>query len=170
VLPHQLHDAGPHRQHLRHLWPAQVEVAVRQPEVLAHLDAILDRERRRLGRVQHLEPGRGDLDLAGGELGVLHTVGTGAHPAGHPDDILAPQLLGTGVRLGRVFGVEYDLHHAVAVAKVDEGDAAVVAPMGHPSAQGHLGPGVGGTQDAAGVGSHGGSHRGHLIRSSRRVA
>ena len=95
VLPHQLHDAGPHRQHLRHLGPAQVEVAVREPEVLAHLDAVLDRERRRLGRVQHLELGRGDLDLTGGEVGVLHAVGTGAHRAGHPDDVLAPQLLGT---------------------------------------------------------------------------
>ena len=81
-----------------------------------------------------------------------------------------PSFWAAGVRLGRVLGMEHDLHHAVAIAQVDEGDAAVVAAVGHPAAQGHLGPGVGGTEFAAGVGSHGGSHRGHLIRSSRRVA
>ena len=48
-----------------HRRAAQVEVAVPQPQHLVDVDAVVERERRRLGLVQHLERGRADLDLAG---------------------------------------------------------------------------------------------------------
>ena len=125
----------PHREHLRHLRSAQVEVAVAQPQVLARLDAILDRERRRLRRVQHLERRGAHLDLAGREVGVVHAVGAGPHRARDADDVLGAEALGGGVRLGGVLGMEHHLHDALTVAQVDEGHAAVIAPMRDPAAE-----------------------------------
>ena len=54
-------------------------------------------------------------------------------------------------------GVEHDLDDALPVAQVDEDDAAVVAAVGHPAAQGDLGPFVAGPETAGVMGSH--AHR-----------
>ena len=50
--------------------PAQVDVAVAEPDGLVDLGALVERERDRLGRRQHLDRAVLELDLAGGELGV----------------------------------------------------------------------------------------------------
>ena len=54
----------------------------------------------------------------------------------------APSSWAAACAVGRILGMEHDLHHALAVAQVDEGDAAVVAAAGHPAAEDHLGVGV----------------------------
>ena len=52
--------------------PAQVEVAVLEAQRLVDLGVgLVDRERRRLGRREHVDRARAQLDLARGELGVL---------------------------------------------------------------------------------------------------
>ncbi len=53
--------------------------------------------------------------------------GRSADGAGHADDPLAAQVLRDSVRLGGLLRVEDDLHDALAIAQVDERDAAVVA-------------------------------------------
>ena len=87
--------------------------------------------------------GRHHLDLAGREVGVLHAFGPQARTApDDPHDVLGAESLRGGVRLGRVLGVEDDLHDALAVAEVDEGHAAVVAAVRHPPAEGDVLPRV----------------------------
>ena len=53
----------------------QVEVAVLEARLLADLDVLVDRERQRGGGAEHLDLGGDDLDLAGGEVGVLVALG-----------------------------------------------------------------------------------------------
>ena len=50
---------------------AQVKVAVAQARLLADGDVLVDREGQRRGLGKHLKVGDGDLDRAGGQLGVL---------------------------------------------------------------------------------------------------
>ena len=57
-----------HDEVLLQLRAAQVEVAVLEPQLLVGVDVVLDRERRRLGRREHLDLVDPDLDLAGREL------------------------------------------------------------------------------------------------------
>ena len=107
---------------------AQVDVAVAQADgLVGGLDAVVDRERRRLGRVEHLDRAVADLDLAGGQVGVDGALGPGPHRAGDPHDVLVAQVVGA---------VDDALHDAGAVAEVDEGEVlAVLAPAGDPAAE-----------------------------------
>jgi hypothetical protein len=66
-----------------------------------------------------------DLDLAGGRLGLALPSGAG-DLAGDLEAVLAAQA----VRDGLV--ADDDLDHAAGLAQVEERDAAVVAPAGHP--------------------------------------
>ena len=59
---------------------AQVEVAVAQARLLADLDVLVDLERQGRRLAEHLEPGGDDLDVAGGQVGVLVAGGTYATP------------------------------------------------------------------------------------------
>ena len=154
VLAHQPHDVRAHRQHLRHLGTTEVEVAEAQPQILAGLDAVLDRERRCLGGVQHLERGCCDLDVSGREVGVLHAVGPSSHGADDTHHVLGPEPLRGGMGVGRVFGMEDDLDDALTVAQVDERHAPVVAAVSHPPAERHAPAVVAGSQLAAGVRPH----------------
>ena len=81
VLADRADHPVPERQHLPHLRAAQVEVAVLEPEVLVGFGPVLDRERRRVGLRQDLEPGRSDLDLARVQLRVDHAGGPRADHA-----------------------------------------------------------------------------------------
>ena len=68
--------------------------------------------------------------------------------------------------------MEHQLDEALAVAQVQERDAAVVALAPDPAAEGDLGSDVLRTQLAARVRSHGGSHVGHRhsVQGSSRVS
>ena len=67
----ELDDAVAGDDVLVHRLAAQVEVAVLQAQELVDVGLFVDVEGRRLGGVQDLRFGDADLDLAGGELGVL---------------------------------------------------------------------------------------------------
>ncbi len=78
-----------------HALAPQVEVAVFQAQVLVDVAALaVDHEGRRLGRVQHLQLGDADFDVAGGHLGVVHALGAQADRAFDLDDEFAAQRLG----------------------------------------------------------------------------
>ena len=129
---------------------AQVEVAVREPHLLPHLDVLVDRERQRRGGAEHLDAavgGRDDLDLAGGQVGVLVALGAGGDLAGDLQAVLRAQV----VRDRLV--ADHHLHDAGRLAQVDEGDAAVVAPAGHPAGEGDGLSDVLGAQAACVVGA-----------------
>ena len=92
---------------------AQVEVAVLEAGLLADLAAlvagrVVDGERERVGGREHLDLGRDDLDLAGGEVGVLVALLARDDLA---DDLQA-ELAAEAVRDGLV--AHDDLHHAAA--------------------------------------------------------
>ena len=84
---------------------------------------------------EDLDLGGAQLDLAGGELVVLHAreaLGDGAADAHH---VLAADALGDGVGLGRVGIVDDDLGDAVAVAQVEEDELAEVAAAVDPAGE-----------------------------------
>ena len=153
VLAHQPHDVRAHRQHLRHLGTTEVEVAEAQPQILTGLDAVLDRERRCLGGVQHLERGCRDLDVSGREVGVLHAVGPSSHGA---DGAPRPRPRAAARRHGRRqrLRMEDDLDDALTVAQVDERHTPVVTAVSHPPAERHAPAVVAGSQLATGVRPH----------------
>ena len=107
------------------------------------VDLVVHRQRQRRGLGEHLQLGRGHLDLAGGQVRVL----VARRAAGHLAGDLHAELVAQRVR---VLLAEHHLDHAGGVAQVDEDDAAVVAPAGHPPGERHRRAGVARAQ-AAGV-------------------
>ena len=117
---------------------------------------VLDLEGRGLGGVEDLDLRGQDLDLAGGEALVGHALGPHADGAGNLDRPLGADRLGAGEGLGtRELGVEGDLGHALAVAQVDEDEAAVIAAVPDPAGEHDLLADVLGAQLCAAMGMHG---------------
>ena len=134
---------------LLHRRAAQVEVAVAQPQTFVGAGVISDVERRRAGGVEDGHGGGLHFHLAGGHRRVGGAGRARLHLAPNLHHPLLPQLVGNAGRLPMQFRVADHLHHAGAVAQVDEDDAAVVAAAGHPPGQGYFRPGVAQTQRAA---------------------
>lgn len=77
---------------MRHFRPAQIEVAILQPQFLVHLAGrvwIVHRERQHVGGVEHLKRLGDDFDLAGGNLGIGRSRRTQPHQAGDGHDTFA---------------------------------------------------------------------------------
>ena len=76
-----------------------------------------------------------DLDLAGDEVGIDRALG--ARPHDGPSTAMQNSLRSfSASREGRgTVRIEDDLHQALAIAQVDEDDAAVVAPAVDPAHQ-----------------------------------
>jgi hypothetical protein len=135
----------------RRALPAQVEVAVAQPHLLAGLDVLVELERQRRRLVQHLDPLGDDLDLAGRQLRVLVARRPAADHAGHPEAVLGAQ------RVRDLLVPDHHLDDARGVPQVEERHPAVIAPPGHPTGQHDGLSGVVGAQGAGLVGAqHGG--------------
>ena len=117
-----------------HRGPAEVEVAILEPQLLVGLGPVHLEGRRGRGVVddQLLDP---DLDRAGLELGVLLAGQAGCDGPLDADDVLVAQLAGAGLELCAGFGLEDDLGDPVTVAQIDEHQAAEVAPGVHPAVQ-----------------------------------
>jgi hypothetical protein len=131
--------------------PAQVEVPVPQPRLLADLDVLVDLERQRGRAVEHLDGVGDDLDLAGRQGGVLVALGPAPQLAGDPQHVLGAQV----VRDGLV--PDDHLDDAAGVAQVEERHPAVIAAPGHPPGEGERRAGElvdqAGTQGAGLVGA-----------------
>lgn len=135
IIAHGLRRLVPHQEVFLHLGPAQVEIAVGQAQVLVDLVAtgVVERERRRVGDVEDLEPVGRNLDLAGGQRGVDGAVRAHHDLAADGDHRLRLEVGGLRAEAGVVLRVELHLREALAVAQVDEDDAAVVADGIHPA-------------------------------------
>jgi hypothetical protein len=154
----RLHELDARAHHLLHFRAAQVEVAILQADVLARV--LVRVEGQRLGLVEQLDL-RGDhFDLAGLDLRVHARAA--AHGAGDAQAILITDLRSgfddRGVAL-RVRWFGDDLHDAFVVAQVDEAQAAEVAGDVGPAAQGDGLSDQRLVDEAAEVGTHGGSNR-----------
>ncbi len=156
---HRLRRVVAQRQVALHGGRTQVEVAVLQAQLLARLGVraglVADHERQRGAGAQHHELLAGHLDCSGGEFGVHHVGRAPAHGALHRDAVLQLETAdrrGQGV-LRFAADVEHHLGQPVAVAQVEERDAAVVAYASHPAVQGNLRARRRGIQLAAGRGA-----------------
>ena len=151
VVPGRLDQAVAQAERLLHGGPAQVEVAEFEAQVFADAFrvAVVERERRRMGLVEHGDARRAHFDAAGGDAVVDHVGRARAHFAGDlHDELAAAGLRGVPRRLG-ILRIEHALRDAVAVAQVEENQAAVVAHAVHPAAQFHFRAPVGGAQLSA---------------------
>ncbi len=128
---------------------AQVEVAVLEPRLLPHVDVVADRERQRRRGAEHLDVGGDDLDRAGREVRVLVALLARGHLAGDLEAVLGAQLVGDRLV------ADHDLDDAAGLAEVDEGDAAVIATVGHPPGEGD---GLADVLGAQGAGVMGADH------------
>ena len=115
------------REHLRHLGPPQVEVAVAQAQVLgASMRSSIGNGGVSASEVQTSERVARHLDVAGRRgRGSACPRGARAPRRSTRARRLRAEPLGGCVGLGRFLRMEHDLHGALAVAQVDEGDAAV---------------------------------------------
>ena len=131
--------------------PSEVEIPVRQPRQLVDLGVVLDGERQRPGLVEDADVAHLDLDLAGGQLGVLRAGRAAADDPANREHEFAADGLGPGVSVGTAARIEDTLREPGAVAQVDEDEAAMIAPAMRPSHQRHRLPSVTAAQDAARV-------------------
>jgi hypothetical protein len=126
--------------------------------LLADGDTLVDLEGQRRRGVEHLEVADDDLDVAGGQVGVGVALGALAHLPGDLDAELVAHVVRAALRQHLV--ARDHLGDAGRVAKVEEGDPAVVSSPRHPTGEGDGLACVVGTECAGLVSAeHGGSFR-----------
>ena len=141
----------------------QIEVAVRQPHLLAGLERLVaDGERQGLRAREDADAGGKHLDLAGLHVRVGQPLAAEADGALDLQDVLQPGLLGDGHDVGIGVLVDCDLHGAVAVAQDEEDDLPLVAVEVDPALQGDRLAGVRGPQLPARVAAAGDRSGRHL--------
>ena len=116
-----------------HLWPAQIEHAMRETDRFRQV-LVVELKWRRHRCIQDLDLGRQHFDLARDKVWIRRSFGPKPHAAHDRDAVFIAQLFGDGERLGTI-GIAHDLHEALAVAQIDEDHAAVIATAMDPSAQ-----------------------------------
>ena len=133
-VAHELAKAVADDEDPLHVGPAEVEEAILEAQLLVGLGPVHLEGRRGRGVVQH-QLGGPDLDRAGLELEVL----LAGKPVGDdpldPDHVLITEVARSGLQLGAGVGLEDHLGDPVAVAQVDEDEAAEIAPGVHPAVE-----------------------------------
>jgi hypothetical protein len=71
-----------------HPFPAQIQVPVTEPQGLIHWAVFIDIKRGRLGSVKNSQVVNFNLDVAGGQVGVLLPFGPGSNFTPNLDHIL----------------------------------------------------------------------------------
>jgi len=133
---------------------AQIKIAISQAKIFVGGRVFLDLERRSFRLGEEFEVARVNFDSAGWEIRVDHAFGADDDIAGDADDILAAQVRGDIHFFGgEIIGMKDDLRDAVAIAKVDEQDAAVIAVFFDPAIEGDCLAGVIFAKFTAGVGA-----------------
>ena len=170
VAPGGLHEPVAQDQVALQLGPAEVEHPVPEPQLLRRQLLLLlarDRNRRRLRRSHHLEPGDVQLDLARDQRRVARGLGPELDRAARQDDGLGAEAGGARHDLGRrPGGIAGELDQAGPVAQVDEDQAAEVPAAVHPAAEPDFAADVGPGERAGEMGAEGG--RGGLSALRRR--
>ena len=134
ILAHRARHRVPQPQPLLHHVATQVEVAVLEANLLAHV--LVELEGQGLRAVEHFDLAREQLDGAGLQVRVRRAFGARPNRSRNPDHPFAAQPF--GLREHRGLGrIEHDLQQALAVAQVDEDDAAVIPAAMDPAGDGH---------------------------------
>ena len=152
VVAHDLDDFVAGDEGVGHFLAADVEVAVLEARVFGDHIALAGGEGGRVGLVDEFGGGDDDFDFAGDHFRVGLAFFAGADGAFDGDDVFVAESAADVVGFF-VVGMENDLRDALAIAEVDEGDAAVVAVSVDPAGECDLGADIGFTKDAAGVGA-----------------
>jgi hypothetical protein len=125
---------------LAHPVAAQVEIAVTEPGLLAHVPRErLDLEGRGVGIREQLHLGHLDLDLSGRQV-LVDRLGITAddRPPG-AQHVLRSEVMTQLECVARLIRVQHELDQPGPIPQVDEDQAAVVAAAVHPSGDAGLG-------------------------------
>ena len=144
-----------------HALAAQVQVAVPQAQLLAHLFVVVHRDRKwqvAAGGIEHLQALGQYFHLTGGQALIAGFIGACAHPTFHLQHRFIAQVLGNSEGFSAEIGIHRDLHGATAIAQVDEDHPAMVAAAIHPAAEQNGAVDGIAAQIAAGVAAHGGGN------------
>ncbi len=133
-VAHELAEAVADDEDPLHLGPAEVEEAILEAKLFVGLGPVHLEGRRGRGIVED-QLGGPDLDRARLELGVLLAGKPGSDGPLDADDVLIAQVARSGLQLGTGVGLEDHLGDPVAVAQVDEHQAAEVAPGVDPAVE-----------------------------------
>ena len=155
-------NSRPLAQALLHLGPAQVDIAIAQPGLLADV-GVFQLERRRVGGIQHLQLDTQHFHSPGRQVRIQRSLRAAAHPSPDLQDILVadPFRRGEG---GLGIRVEDNLHQSPVIAQVHEDHSAMIAAAMHPAAQGDFPVEMGFVQIATVETAHG--HNFRLVRSA----
>src|SRR5262245_56787616 len=142
-------DLTPQRDVAVHAIAPKIQIPVAQARLLGILRIAVHLQRQRVGRRLHRQIGHGELDLAGGQLGVHRFRSPGHDVAGEGGDRLQTKPRGQG-EVGAA-GIEDTLSDTGVVAKVQEQEVAVIALAMHPPGEAGGEPHVLGAELAARV-------------------
>ena len=124
-----------------HLLTTEVEIAVGETEIFVG-NLVVKLEGQNLSGIQDVERGGDDFDRARFKAGILGSSEAGSDFASDADHVLTAEFVRALGGLGIFFRTENNLRDALAVAKVDENESAVVAAGGYPTAEGDFVAGV----------------------------
>ncbi len=115
--------------------PAQVQVAIFQPQLLPHMGVLIQGEGQGLGLGEHGEALRPQLHFAGGQAGVVGLlIPVGDEPLHLHHGLHAQCFRPAEVLRGQAPPVAHHLEHALPVLHVQKNHAAHVPPGLHPAA------------------------------------
>ena len=133
IAAHALQGLVAQDEVARDLRPAQIQVAVLQPQGVGDLDILIQRKRRRFTGVEDAQLIHQNLDGTGFELGVVHVRRPAGDMSAHCQHPLAPELVRLGMNFRIDLRIEHHLGDAPAVAQVDEDDAAMITAAQDPA-------------------------------------
>ena len=138
----RLHDGAP-----------KVEIAVLQPQLLGSIHIVRDDERGRIGPIENHKGLYAYIHRARGEGGVQGLRRSFLNDARRRDDELRPGGLGLFVGRRRFVRGNHELRLPIAIAYIDEDDAAQVPAPFNPPVERHGGTNVALAELSAGVGA-----------------
>ena len=133
-VPDVTGHTGTEPQTVDHLRATQIYETVPQANILAHVDVLIQRERRGGGCVQNDQLFAQQLDLASGHVVVLGTRGATTNAAGHLDNKFAADFLRQS-KTFRGVRIDHNLRHAIPISQIQKDDPTVVTAAVYPSAE-----------------------------------
>ena len=122
----------------RHIRAAQIEIAVFQPQLGAHVAVFFNFKRRRLCRRENFQLRNGDFDFARWQIFVDCAFPAGAYPALCQKDIFRARGKCLCKYILIRIRVKCQLNDAAAVAQIDKNQAAEVPLPLAPAHHGNL--------------------------------